>query len=83
MTGSAQESAASSRASRCGAALSRMPDAWRALRWYTREFFGDSAYERYLQRHQAAHPGSPIMSEREFWRRRDQDAEERTGTGCC
>lgn len=60
-----------------------------SVRWYVREFFGDSAYERYVARHEAVHAADggladhPIMTEREFWRERDRDAESQVETGCC
>lgn len=54
-----------------------------SVRWYVREFFGDSAYERYLVHHAATHPDHPALSEREFWRMRDRDAESQVISGCC
>lgn len=53
------------------------------IRWYTREFFGDTAYERYVARHKIDHPDHPPMCERDFWRMRDRDAEDQVQTGCC
>ncbi|GHS87780.1 hypothetical protein AGMMS50218_10380 [Actinomycetota bacterium] len=55
----------------------------RAVRWYTRELLGESAYDRYLARHEARHPDGEPMTAREFWRARSDDAAGRTGTGCC
>jgi uncharacterized short protein YbdD (DUF466 family) len=31
---------------------------------------GDNHYRRYLQYRRRAHPGEPVLSEREYWRRR-------------
>lgn len=59
----------------------RLRRAVRAVRWYVRELMGDSAYERYRDRHQREHPGHPPVTEREFWRARDADRT--TGPGCC
>lgn len=60
---------------------------WRAharrARDLWRDFTGESAYERYVERHAREHPDHPPMSEREFWRSRDADAESQVSTGCC
>lgn len=53
----------------------------RAVRWYVRELLGESAYERYRDRHAREHPDHPPLSERDFWRAR-ADART-TGPGCC
>lgn len=53
----------------------------RAVRWYVRELLGDSAYERYRDRHAREHPGAPPLTEREFWRARSDGRA--TGPGCC
>lgn len=42
---------------------------WRAWQ-LVREMAGERAYEHYLARHAAHHPGTRPMSEREFWRQR-------------
>nr|NLD39642.1 YbdD/YjiX family protein [Actinomycetales bacterium] len=52
-------------------------------RWWTGELFGSSAYQKYLARHRHEHPDHEPMSEREFWRMRDADAERNVQTGCC
>lgn len=56
---------------------------WRTLRWYTRNLMGDSAYENYLDRHNRVHPEVEPMSEREFWRSRDDFNEDNVQSGCC
>ncbi|MDR1118152.1 MAG: YbdD/YjiX family protein [Bifidobacteriaceae bacterium] len=53
--------------------------AW--ARWYAAEFFGDTAYDKYLARHALAHAaGGPPLTRREFYRRR---ASSTAATGCC
>lgn len=63
---------------------------WRRLRsalgrarrlW--RDMTGESAYERYLERHAREHPGCEPLSAREFWHARDGFAETEISTGCC
>jgi uncharacterized short protein YbdD (DUF466 family) len=41
---------------------------WRHLRHAT----GDDAYERYLAHHAAAHPGEPVLSRKEFFKREQE-----------
>jgi uncharacterized short protein YbdD (DUF466 family) len=48
-----------------------------------RDFTGESAYDRYAERHAREHPGHPPMSEREFWRDRARFDEDNVSTGCC
>jgi uncharacterized short protein YbdD (DUF466 family) len=54
----------------------------RAIGWYVREFFGDTAYDKYLARHRVSHcaPDLPPLSRREFYRRL---TDEGRITGCC
>jgi len=54
---------------------SQVARVWAPVRWYIREFMGDSAYERYLARFAADHPVGQFcehrpLSEKEFWRQR-------------
>lgn len=53
----------------------------RSVSWYVTNLMGDSAYATYVSHQQATHPGEPVMTEREFWKKRyaDQAAEPR----CC
>lgn len=44
---------------------------------------GDSAYENYLAKHQATHPDVAPMTEKEFWRWRDDFNEDNVQSGCC
>ncbi|MBL1065081.1 YbdD/YjiX family protein [Streptomyces sp. 7-21] len=56
------------------------------LWWYVREFTGETAYERYVERARTQDPHAPVLSRREFERRR---VAERYGDGaaprrgCC
>ena len=43
----------------------RLRRLWR----FVRRLSGDDAYERYLRHHARAHPGEPVLSAREFYRR--------------
>ncbi|MBV0893791.1 YbdD/YjiX family protein [Microbacterium sp. NC79] len=55
--------------------------ALRSVQWYVTNLMGDHAYATYVEHHERTHPGEPVMSEREFWKKRyaDQAAEPR----CC
>jgi uncharacterized short protein YbdD (DUF466 family) len=56
--------------------------AGRAL-WYLREVMGENAYEHYLEHRRRRHPGEPVLSRREFERRRMDELEQRPGARCC
>lgn len=53
---------------------------WRSLRWWWRGVLGANAYEKYVARHRVEHPDHEPMTEREFWRRRQDAAPPK---GCC
>jgi uncharacterized short protein YbdD (DUF466 family) len=53
------------------------------VRWYLREVAGESAYDRYVEHARRAHPGEPVMSRRDFERRRQDARESRTQARCC
>ena len=55
--------------------------AWRGVRWYLREFTGESRWDVYLA-HCAEHGHTP-MSRREFERRRSDAQEKNPITRCC
>jgi len=58
----------------------------RALRfawWYLREVSGESAYDRYVAHVRRDHPGEPVMSRRDFERRRQNARENQTQARCC
>jgi uncharacterized short protein YbdD (DUF466 family) len=64
-------------------ALARARESWAQARALWRDFTGESAYDRYAERHAREHPGHPPMSEREFWRARARFDEDNVSTGCC
>jgi len=56
-----------------------------ALRYawdYLKEVSGENAYDHYLRRHRATHPGKPPMSRREFYRRRQDERFSNPGSRC-
>ncbi|MSS85033.1 YbdD/YjiX family protein [Actinomycetaceae bacterium WB03_NA08] len=63
--------------------ISSLATAWRSLRWFSRNLMGDSAYENYVRRHEMVHPDHPPMTEKEFWRSRDDFNEDNVQSGCC
>lgn len=48
-----------------------------------RDFTGESAYDRYVERHRREHPDHPPMSEREWWRAKADDDESNVQARCC
>ena len=61
----------------------RIRAGWRAIRALWRDFTGESAYDRYVERHRRQHPDHEPVSSREFWRARARFDEENVSTGCC
>jgi uncharacterized short protein YbdD (DUF466 family) len=53
------------------------------VRWYLREVSGESAYDRYVAHMRADHPSQPVMTRREFERRRQDDRDARPQSRCC
>jgi uncharacterized short protein YbdD (DUF466 family) len=53
------------------------------VRWYLREVSGESAYDRYVAHMRADHPAQPVMTRREFERRRQDDRDSRPQARCC
>ena len=51
--------------------------------WYLREVLGENAYERYLGHQRRDHPDEPVLSRREFERRRLDELEIQPGQRCC
>ncbi|AJT42587.1 YbdD/YjiX family protein [Psychromicrobium lacuslunae] len=45
-----------------------MKEIFRAIAWYVKGLMGEDAYQKYRAHQLAAHPGQPIMTERQFWR---------------
>ncbi|HLZ36228.1 MAG TPA: YbdD/YjiX family protein [Mycobacteriales bacterium] len=58
-------------------------DVVRAVRWYLREVTGETAYDRYVAHARGAHGDAPVLSRREFERRRMDAREVRPGSRCC
>jgi uncharacterized short protein YbdD (DUF466 family) len=55
----------------------------RWLRWYLREVSGESAYDRYVDHVRTDHPDRPVLSRRDFERRRMDDRDSRPQSRCC
>ena len=53
------------------------------VRWYLREVSGESNYERYVEHMRRDHPGQPVMSRRDYERRRQDYREENPRARCC
>lgn len=51
--------------------------------WYVREVVGENAYAHYLERRRRAHPDAPVLTRREFERRRLDELDIRPGQRCC
>lgn len=56
---------------------------WRQIRWYVGALMGDDHYRRYVAHRSRAHPGEPVLSEREYWRARHRAADADPGARCC
>ncbi|MBV9723071.1 MAG: YbdD/YjiX family protein [Mycobacterium sp.] len=52
----------------------------REISWYWGTLMGDTHYRRYLEYRQRAHPGEPLLSERDYWRQRHSTD---GGARCC
>jgi uncharacterized short protein YbdD (DUF466 family) len=57
--------------------------AFAGVRWYLREVSGESAYDRYVEHMRGDHPAQPVMSRRDFERRRQDWREEHPRARCC
>ena len=53
------------------------------IRWYLREVTGESAYDRYVEHMRRDHPEQPVMSRREYERRRMRMRDENPRARCC
>lgn len=67
----------------CGARVARVRAVLARAGGLWRDFTGESAYERYVQRHRREHPGHAPMSARQWWRARAEFDENNVSTGCC
>jgi uncharacterized short protein YbdD (DUF466 family) len=57
--------------------------AYTGVRWYLREVSGESRYDRYVEHRRREHPSEPVMSRRDFERRRQDAREARPQARCC
>jgi uncharacterized short protein YbdD (DUF466 family) len=56
----------------------------RGVRWYVRGLLGEDAYEKYVDHVRGEHgDGEPVMTEREFWRDRDDRHDSNPQGRCC
>jgi uncharacterized short protein YbdD (DUF466 family) len=53
------------------------------LLWYLREVMGENAYDHYLEHRRRGHPDEPVLSRREFERRRMDERDTHPETRCC
>ena len=53
------------------------------VRWYLREVSGESGYDRYTEHMRCDHPGQPVMSRRDYERRRQDHREANPRARCC
>lgn len=53
------------------------------VRWYLREVSGESAYDRYVAHMRREHPDQPVMSRRDYERRRQDQRDENPRARCC
>jgi len=44
---------------------------------------GDTHYRRYVEHRARTHPGEPVLSERDYWKKRHHDTEVSPGPRCC
>jgi uncharacterized short protein YbdD (DUF466 family) len=58
-------------------------DTFAGVRWYLREVSGESAYDRYVEHMRRDHPEQPVMSRREYERRRMDQRDENPRARCC
>jgi uncharacterized short protein YbdD (DUF466 family) len=65
------------------AVLAALGSAARGVRWWVSSVMGDNAYARYLEHLAARHPGTPVPSEREYWRDRYAAMDANPGARCC
>jgi uncharacterized short protein YbdD (DUF466 family) len=55
----------------------------REITWYCHSVMGDNHYQRYLEHRRWAHPGEPVLTEREYWKMRHAVSEANPGARCC
>ena len=57
-------------------------EAFAGVRWYLREVSGESAYDRYVEHMRRDHPDQPVMSRRDYERRRMRMRDENPRARC-
>ena len=53
------------------------------VRWYLREVSGESGYDRYVEHMRREHADQPVMSRRDYERRRQDIRAENPRARCC
>jgi uncharacterized short protein YbdD (DUF466 family) len=54
-----------------------------AIVWYLREVSGEVDYDRYVTHARRNHDDAPVLSRRDFERRRARERDERPSARCC
>ncbi|MDQ3943099.1 MAG: YbdD/YjiX family protein [Actinomycetota bacterium] len=60
----------------------RIPNPIPSIWGYLKEVTGENAYDRYLERHRATHPGKEPLGRGEFYRRRQDEKYANPGSRC-
>ena len=60
----------------------RIPRSIKFFWWYLKEISGENAYDLYLKRHRATHPGKQPLGRGEFYRRRQDALYANPGSRC-
>jgi uncharacterized short protein YbdD (DUF466 family) len=68
------------RAARDAVGIIRLRRIARGISWYWGTLMGDTHYHCYLEYRRRAHPGEPVLSERNYWRER---CRAEPGARCC
>ena len=63
--------------------MARLRRAVAGALWYAREVMGENAYEHYLAHQRRHHPAEPVLSRREFERRRMDQLDDHPRARCC
>jgi uncharacterized short protein YbdD (DUF466 family) len=63
--------------------MTTLREALAGVRWYLREVSGETAYDRYVEHVRREHPEDPVMSRRDFERRRQDDCNANPRARCC
>jgi uncharacterized short protein YbdD (DUF466 family) len=63
--------------------MGRIAELARQIGWYWGTLMGDNHYARYVAHRRGTHPGEPVISEREYWRRRHAETDASPSPRCC